>query len=158
MSNKKKIIIIVSMVILLVATVTANVLLNKAQSNPIDNPDDSKEVSYFNTYRTDREAARNQEFSYLDSIITSTSSTTEAKASAEAMKLELCTMMEKELTLENLIKAQGFEDAIITINTNNINVVVNDQELIASDVAQILTIITTETEFTADKVVVIPYN
>jgi stage III sporulation protein AH len=157
MTNKKKIIIIVSMVILLVATVVANVLLNKAQSDQIDNPDDSAEVSYFNNYRTDREATRNQEFSYLDSINTTEASSADAKASAEAMKLELCETMEKELTLENLIKAQGFHDAVVTMNLKNVNVVIEDEELIASEVAQVLTIITSETDYTAENVIVYPY-
>ena len=65
--------------------------------------------------------------------------------------------MEKELVVEGLIKAKGFQDCIVTMSTDNVNVVVMDEDLSLEDAAQILNIIETETSFNAPQVVIIPY-
>lgn len=157
MSNKKKIIIICSMVVLLIAAGYLNVILNKTSA--VNNTDDtSTTVSFFAAYRTDRETARAQEFSYLDAIIASASSTDEAILTAETMKQDLVEVIETELVLEGLIKAKGFDDAVVTMSTNNINVIVHDAELISEEVAQILNVITTETGYSASKIVIVPYS
>ena len=53
--------------------------------------------------------------------------------------------MEKELTIENLIKAKGFADAAVTFHYGSVNVVVDCTELTNEQVAQILDIVTRET-------------
>ena len=158
-ANKKKIIVIVSMIALLVATGCLNYFLNVKQQGT-DNDLGQGDVStptFFATYRTDREATRNQEIAYLDEIINSATSTETAIASADSQKLAITGAMETELVLEGLIKAKGFEDCIVTISTENVNVVVMDDDLSLEDAAQILNIVVTETEFTAPDVVIIPY-
>ena len=157
-ANKKKIIVIVSMIALLVATGCLNYFLNVKQQS-VDNPvqGNVSTPTFFATYRTDREATRNQEIAYLDEIINSATSTETAIASAESQKLAITGAMETELVLEGLIKAKGFEDCIVTISTENVNVVVMDEDLSLEDAAQILNIVVTETEFTAPDVVIIPY-
>jgi stage III sporulation protein AH len=158
MSNKKKIIIICSMVVLLIAVGYLNVWLNKS-SDPVDNTNDPvTSVSFFEAYRMDRDTARAQEFSYLDAILTSQTSSEAAKASAEEMKLDLIDVMEIELVLEGLIKAKGFEDAVVTMSTNNVNVIVNDAELANDEVAQITYIITSETGYSPSNIVIVPYS
>jgi stage III sporulation protein AH len=66
--------------------------------------------------------------------------------------------MEQELTLETLIKAKGFEDAIVAIGDGGVNVVVGTAEMSAEEATQILAIITDETDFEATDVKIIPYN
>jgi stage III sporulation protein AH len=66
--------------------------------------------------------------------------------------------MEQELTLEALIKAKGFDDAVVAISDNGVNVVVGTDELSADEATQILSIITDETEYSATDVKIIPYN
>ena len=65
--------------------------------------------------------------------------------------------METELVLEGLIKAKGFKDCVVTMSTENVNVVVMDEELTLEESAQILDIIVSETDYTAPNVVIIPY-
>lgn len=158
MQTKKKVIIIVSMVLLLAVTTVVNVLLNKWDTTPIDKPNDDNNVpvSHFVNYRADRESIRNTDLAILDSIINSQETSAESKLSAEAMKLELCANMELEFTLESLIKAQGFDDAVVTLNSNNVNVVVSQEVLESAQVAQILSIIMRETNYTPDMVTVVP--
>lgn len=154
-TNKKKIIILASLVVLLVATGVLNYFLNAKKNT---NPDDGDLVpTFFASYRTDRETTRAEEILYLDSIITSATADQTTIANAQSKKLSICDAMETELILEGLIKAKGFEDCVVTISTSNVNVVVKDADLTLEEAAKILNIIVTETSFTALDVVVIPY-
>ena len=64
--------------------------------------------------------------------------------------------METELVIEGLIKSLGFEDAVVTNTTENINVIVKSPELTADEAAQILEIVVSETDKTANDVRIIP--
>ncbi len=154
-SKKKKIIVLSVMMVLLVATGFLNVALN----NSTPTQPTSGEVStanFFTTYRADRQATRNQEILYLDAIISSETATAEAKQLAESQKVELVKMMEQELVLEGLIKAKGFEDTIVTMTTSNINVIVKDASLEATEVAQIVEIIQDSTGKDIDNIKIMP--
>jgi len=163
MSNKKKIIIICSMVVLLVAAAYLNVLITKKNTEKASSgkvaDDGSTVVSFFTSYRSARDASRQESFMYYDSIINSETASVAAVASAEDKRAELVGFTETELVLEGLIKAKGFEDAVVTISTANVNAVVKKNgELDAEDAAQILSVITTETGVTASKVIITPYS
>lgn len=86
----------------------------------------------------------------------SAESSAESKAEAEAAKLDLAESMETELVLEGLIKSLGFEDAIVTSTTENINVIVKCTELTGTQASQILQLVMTETETQATNVRIIP--
>ena len=155
--NKKKIIILVSLVVLLVATGCLNYFLTVKQNQADQEPVDAGLPTFFETYRTDREATRAQEILYLEDIISSANSDEETITGAKNKKLELVGCMETELALEGLIKAKGFSDCVVTISSENVNVVVADSELTLEETAQIMDIIESETDFTCENVIVIPY-
>lgn len=155
-TNKKKIIVLVSLVVLLVATGVLNYFLNLKSI-----PNDDQGVvtpTFFASYRQDREATRAEEILYLETIITSANADEQTIANAQQKKLAICDVMETELILEGLIKARGFEDCVVTITTDNVNVVVKHEDLSLEQAAQILDIIVTETTFTAPNVIVLPYK
>ena len=158
-ANRKKIIVVVSMVALLVATGCLNYFLNVRQQDgqPAGTDGTVTTETFFSTYRTDREETRSQELQYLDEISASASSSESAIASAEEQKLQITGAMETELVLEGLIKAKGFEDCVVTMSTENVNVVVMDEELTLEESAQIMDIIVSETDYTAPDIVIIPY-
>ena len=152
-SKRKKIIVLSVMVLLLVVTGFLNLTLN----NPIDDTSGRTTTgNFFTNFRADRQATRAQEFLYLDTIIASTTSSSEAKAVAENKKVELVQLMELELVLEGLIKSKGFEDAIVSMTSTNVNVIVKDAELVASEVAQIVQIVQESTGKSLDNIKVIP--
>ena len=162
MSNKKKIIIICSMVVLLVAAAYLNVLISKKNTKTVSSTLDDESstvVSFFTSYRSARDASRQESFMYYDSIINSETASVAAIASAEGKREELVGFSETELVLEGLIKAKGFEDAVVTISTANVNAIVKKNgDLDANDAAQILSIITEETGVSASKVIITPYS
>ena len=63
--------------------------------------------------------------------------------------------METELAIENLIKAKGFNDAIVIIHKDNVNVIIDKAELVPEEVA-ILDIVKRETEKDIDNIKIIP--
>lgn len=155
-ANKKKIIILVSLVLLLVATGCLNYFLTVNNTDD-DGTDVDATTTFFTSYRDERTNTRAQEILYLDDIIASANSDETTIASAQEKKLGLVDTMEVELTLEGLIKAKGFSDCVVTISSENVNVVVMDTELTVEEAAQILDIIVAQTDYTASNVIIIPY-
>ena len=154
-SKKKKIIVLSVMMVLLVATGFLNLALN---NNTPTQPTNSVVTSanFFTSYRAERQATRSQEVLYLDAIISSSTASEEAKKVAENKKVELVKLMEQELVLEGLIKSKGFDDSIVTMTTSNVNVIVKDANLEASEVAQIVQIVQDSTGKSIDNIKIIP--
>ena len=157
LSKKKKIIILSAMVALLLVTGYVNVALNSSLSSSVTETNASTTTaSFYATYRTEREATRTQEIQFYDSIIASASSSDSAKEEAEANKLALITQMEKELVTEGIIRGKGFDDAIVTTSSSNVNVFVKSAELTSVEVAQITSIVTEQLKVEIDKIIIIP--
>lgn len=154
--KKKKIIVLVGMIALLVVAGGLNIFLNlynKGGDAPVSG---NTYGNFFETYRVDRQTTRDQTVLYLDAIIGNEASSAEAIANAEASKLELTKNMEVELVLEGLIKSLGFEDAVVTNSTENVNIIVKAKELTSEQAAKILDVVLTETEKEATNVRIIP--
>lgn len=165
-ANKKKIIVIVSMVLLLVATGCLNYFLtvgtNAGQGN-LDNSTPTAttppaELDFFASYREDRELTRAQKILYLNEIISSEVSSQEAIVSAEDNRLQVIDMMDTELVLEGLIKASGFEDCIVSFGNDDIvNVVVKAAEISDIQMIQIVDIVVSGSNTAPGDVVVLAY-
>ena len=155
MKKRTKIIILSAMVLLLGVTGYLNVVLNNSVSNT-STTNTVTTASYFQTYRTDRESTRDQEMLYYDAIISSESSTSSAIANAEEAKLTLIGQMEKELVVEGLIKAKGFDDCVVTISDSNVNAVVKTKELSSNEVAQIVAVIQSQLSIGIENIKIIP--
>ena len=157
LSKKKKIIILSAMVALLLVTGYVNVALNSSLSSSATQTSASTTTAnFYTTYRNEREATRTQEIQFYDSIIASTSSSDSAKEEAEANKIALIAQMEKELVTEGIIRGKGFDDAIVTSSSTNVNVFVKSAELTAVEVAQITSIVTEQLSVDIDRIIIIP--
>ena len=116
----------------------------KARQQAEGNGGTEQTVSSFADFRTERERVRTQELTSIDSIINNENTDTQTLAEAQKMKLELTDTMEKELLIEGLLKAKGFEDAVITISDTAVNVIVKQKDLTKQQVAQVLEIVLRE--------------
>ncbi len=154
--KKKKIIILTGMVALLVLTGVLNIVLNNTADNAANVNGDNTYVDFFTSYRDYRTESREQSLLYYDEIIASETASADAKAEAEAAKLELTEKMETELVLEGLIRSLGFEDAIVTSTTENLNVIVKCSELTGTQATQIKEIVVTETGISTLNLRIIP--
>lgn len=157
LSKKKKIIILSVMVALLLVTGFVNVALNSSLSTSSTTTSaNTTTANFYTTYRTERETTRAQEIQFYDSIIASATSSESAKAEAEQNKVALIAQIEKELVTEGIIRGKGFEDAIITSSSSNVNVFVKSAELTSTEVAQITTVVTEQLGVEIDKIIIIP--
>ena len=159
MKNKKKIIVLSCMIALLAITAVFNFVLTTGTLES----DESLVVSsanYFAQYRNERLMTRNEELLQLDAIIASAEDNSEEKADALAMKIELTAITEKELLLESLIKAYGFEDAVVVIGleSQNVNVIAKSQNLTTDDAVTIYSIVAEEANVSPENVKIIPIS
>ena len=71
----------------------------------------------------------------------------EARQSALAKKQSIVDAMETEMLLETLLKAQGFEEVLVTVNAagDSVSVIVDKDELTREDTVRIYNTIATET-------------
>ena len=76
------------------------------------------------------------------------------------MKTDLTEITEKELLLESLIKAYGFEDAVVVIgmDSDNINVIAKSPELSTDDAILIYSIVAEEANVSPENVKIIPIS
>ncbi len=155
MKKRTKIIILSVMVLLLGITGYLNVVLNNS-INDDSTPTNTTTSSYFASYRQDRESNREKQLSYLQAIIDSESATAEEISVAKQNMLDLVAQIEKELVVEGLIKGLGFEDCIMTLTPENINVVVKSDELAETEVAQIVTILKEQLSASLEEIKIMP--
>ncbi len=113
-------------------------------------------AGFFATFRTNRDATRTMEIEMLDSIIASSSASEEQVSDAHAQKLSIVDSMEKEMTVESLIKAKGFSDAAVTIHRGSVNAVIDKPVLSEAEVAQVLDICVRETGESVGNIKIMP--
>lgn len=153
MSKGKKIALIVSMVMVLVVAAVLNVTLLNQDNGGTDG--DVVETGFFATSRLDRQTTRNFEIEELNQIIAMEGEEyAEARKNALLQKQNIVEAMEIELLLETLLKAQGFDDVLVTVNSSldNISVIVDKDELTREDTVRIYNIIATEASVSPDYV------
>lgn len=154
MKKRTKVIILAAMVALLGVTAYLNIALNNRVVETSNQ--EYQYAGYFTSYRSDRQTTRDQELLYYDAIISSESSSAEVIANAEAKKMEIISKMESELIMEGMIKSKGFEDAVVAISNNNVNVIIKTAKLESNEVAQIVSIIKEQTGKGIDNIVITP--
>ncbi len=99
-----------------------------------------------------RVGVADERFELCGDAIVAQGADAETLADAQRSKLDLVNAMETELTVENLVRAKGFSDVIVSIHQGNVNVVVGADSLSDEQVAQILDIVLRETGKSAENV------
>jgi stage III sporulation protein AH len=110
---------------------------------------------YFLEARMQKESTRSEALELLQSIVNDQNSPKESKTKAQNEVIKMAKAMETEAIIENLIKAKGFKDTAVFINEGNVNVVVQSDGLIPSQVAQIQDIVVTQTGIAVEKIKIV---
>lgn len=100
---------------------------------------------FFEAARLDREASRAEAIETLQSVIESESTEASSKALAEERVISIATHTDAETTIESLIRAKGYEDAVVYIGDESVNAVVKADTFEAADATMISEIITEQT-------------
>lgn len=151
--NLKRNLIVISTLVMIVGAVWLNIALfgtldddqipQGDQAINADSENNSSKDSYFASAQIDRSKARDEALEVLYQITDSDKSTAEAVESALASIEQIAKDIENEATIENLIKAKGFEECVAIISEGNCSVIVSITEptLESSQVAQIKEIV-----------------
>ncbi len=159
MSKKRKIIVLSCMIALLAVTAVFNFILT-TDTIPNEQAAIVSNANYFTQYRSERVSTRNEQIVQLDEIIATSAADSTERSDALSMKIELTEITEKEMLLENLIKAYGFEDVVVVIGleSENINVITKTSELTADDAIVIHSILAEEVNAAPENVKIIPIS
>ncbi len=117
--------------------------------------EDVEDNDYFFSARLDREEGRSKSIETFNSIINNENADNITKQAAQQGILDLADNTETETTIENLIKARGFEDAVCYINNSQANIVVKAEFLDEAQVALITEIVTEQTSIPPEKIKVV---
>lgn len=153
MSKGKKIAIVLSMVAVLAIAAVVNVTL--LNNNSKAGEDDVVQTGFFQTSKLDRQTTRDYEIAELNAILAMEGEEyAQARQSALQKKQNIVDAMETEMLLETLLKAQGFENVLVTVNAagENVSVIVDKDELTREDTVRIYNVIATETSVSTEYV------
>ena len=168
---KQRIIVLAGLVVLLIAAPILNYAINNSKTKApagsakpgttATSQSGSGSVTtgnFFVDYKAERTKSREDEVKYLDSIIADEKTDAESKKTAQKQKLDIAASMEKEMTIENLLKAKGFANVAAMYHAGSVNIVVGKSELTEAEVAQILDVARSETGEKAESIKIIPVN
>ena len=99
----------------------------------------------FAEIRLDREVSRAESVETLKSMSENEGLESVAKENAQNQMISLAMLTEKEVAAEGLIKAKGYEDAIVYVSDNTAEVIVKAESLSADDVSIISDIVQSKT-------------
>ena len=112
--------------------------------------------NFFTTYKADRQSTLDQEKLYLEAIINNENSSAEAKANAEAELLNMTKYMKLQSDIEGLISAKGFTEVVVSASENNCSVIVKSSGLTNNEVAQIVEVVQSNSEYGIENIKIIP--
>ena len=113
---------------------------------------------YFTSSRLTRKQSKDEAIELLKAVISNESSSNESVEKANAEISAIAAETELEGTVESLIKAKGFDDCVVFISSDVVNVVVSTDGLTAEQAAQINEIVVTQTGISASKIKIVEVN
>ncbi|MDR7856145.1 SpoIIIAH-like family protein [Tissierella sp.] len=108
--------------------------------------------NYFVEYRLSRDKLRASLVDRLDEIVNNANTTEVIRTDAQKEIMKIGNNSEVELQIEGLIKAKGYDDAIVFLTDKDIKIVVSALELGEQDMVKILDIVKSETEYNTNNI------
>ncbi|NLM52542.1 MAG: SpoIIIAH-like family protein [Firmicutes bacterium] len=130
---------------------------NLLDLNP-ENWDLETSETFFVEYRMQRERVRASEIEMLNQMIENPEISAEGKKKAEEQLLAMVELMEKELMIENMLKAQGYKDAVFFMKDGQVNVVVAAVALGEEEFMQIAEAVSTAAGVNLENISVIEHS
>lgn len=109
---------------------------------------------FFLGYKMKRDAMIQQEKDEQRSIMTDPEASPQAVAEAKARYEELSDTEQAVLALEELIKAKGYKDAVVTTNDQNVSVYVQKEKLQPQEVVEIIAMVKQHLNVSGTQVIV----
>lgn len=107
--------------------------------NPVTAPD------FYAEYRMERDRLRSERIDLLREVAKAGKDEDNSRPKAQDTIMKITLDRQKELEMENLIKAKGFADALVFIRDNSVNAIIKTNTLSKEEVMQIADIIAKST-------------
>jgi stage III sporulation protein AH len=166
---KQRIIVLGGLVALLIAAPILNYAFNNSNNKTpaASNKPGSSAASamqtgsittgnYFVDYVSERNRTRTELVKYLDGIISNSKTDAATLKTAQQEKADIALAMEKELAIESILKAKGFDKVAAVYQPGSVSIIVGKAQLTDAEAAQILDVARTETGEKADSIRIIP--
>ena len=125
---------------------------NKAIGQEISKEASIQSKNYFIEQRLARDKLRANLVDRIHEIINNENTSEETRTEAQKKIMAIGDLSERELTIEGLIKAKGFEEALVFLTDDNLKIIVSIEELTEQDVVKILNIAMGETDLDASNI------
>ncbi|MEW6523121.1 MAG: SpoIIIAH-like family protein [Bacillota bacterium] len=122
-------------------------------------PATSPITEFFVDYRLERDSTRQHQLDLLREMIDNPNTDESSKKEASRRLLRIVDNIGRELEIEGLIRAKGYEDALVFLNDTSATVVVKTPQLAAADVSRIADIVIRNTGLKQDAISILslPY-
>ena len=117
-----------------------------------------EELSAVERFRMVREQLRAMEKAQLNDVAHGSGTNPELAAMAQRQLVELCARVEQELTLEGVLALRGWEDPVVTVHADSVNVLVKAAAVTRQQSAAILELVCRETGVQSGNVKIIPMD
>ena len=117
-----------------------------------------EEMSEVERFRLLREQLRAMEKAQLNDVAHGANTDPELAAMAQRQLLELCEREEQEITLEGVLALRGWEDPVVTVHADSVNVLLKAQAVTRQESAAILELVCRETGVKSGNVKIIPMD
>ena len=119
---------------------------------------EGNEMSEVARFRLLREQLRAMEKAQLNDVAHGSNTDPELAAMAQRQLLALCEREEQELTLEGVLALRGWDDPVVTVHADSVNVLLKAQAVTRQESAAILELVCRETGVQSGNVKIIPMN
>ncbi len=111
--------------------------------------------AYFAQARIDKQASRDEAAEVLASMYQGGDLTADELSLVADDALELSALIESENTIESMLKAQGFTEALCYLSDNSANIIVQTDGLDAAGAAKIKSTLLSEYEVSSDAITIV---
>ena len=119
---------------------------------------ENNDENFFIKYRLERDKARSEQLDIYREMINNPNTDKTTKKEAQNEMLELTRRMEKEMEIESLVRARGYNDALAYIHDEAVDLIVQSKGLDTNDVAIIGDIVVKTTGYNSEDVTIIEKN
>ena len=116
------------------------------------------ELSAVERFRLLREQLRAMEKAQLNDVAHGAGTDPELAAMAQRQLVELCAREEQELTLEGVLSMRGWDEPVVTVHADSVNVLLRTGAVTRQESAAILELVCRETGVQSGNVKIIPMN
>jgi len=132
------------------------VVLEKKPGDFTVKPAAKENSNFFVEYRLERERVRGQRVEWLREVMNNADSSAETRQKAQEKLMSISNNMEKEIEMENLIKANGYNDAAVVVDDRSVTVIVATANLTAEEAARLTSLVSRGTGVDGSNIVIIP--